>query len=269
MSDLFPPERASEVLVVGEPATCPASSGATWIREAWQLFKQCWLEFLVAFVLIFAARFLLGWVPIAGEIVGALLMPVLSAGFLYMAHQAKSGNEASVNLLLAGFMAEQREKLVRLLQLGLLSVAFSLVMAVLIGTVFFQQAGGLAMLEDPQLLAKSVNSLLANPGMDLLVWTCGLLVLGTLYGCAVYFAVPLLWFADVGLMQALQMSLMACKRNIGSLFVFFLVVMLLMLLAIFTFGVGFLVLFPVLMLANYTSFRDIFTRETNRPSNLV
>lgn len=269
MNDFLDPEKPAEALAVGEPAALPAASGAAWVRDAWHLFKAHWLEFLVAFVLMFAARFVLGLASLPGEVIGALLMPILAAGYMAMAHSADGGGEAAIASLFDGFRQERRDRLVRLLQLGLLSIAFSLVMALLVGSVFFQQVGGMAVLEDPQLLAKSLEAILMDPGVGLAIWAVGLMVLATLYGCAVYFAVPLLWFSDVRLLQALHLSLSACKRNVLPLLVFFLVVILLMLLAIFTFGLGFLVLFPLLMLSNYTSFRHIFTNGPQQPSSLV
>lgn len=251
-----------ESLQVSAPASCTAGSGAGWIGSAWGLFKSSWLEFLVAFVLLFVIRFAVEQLPIIGFIISALLMPLLVAGFLEIAHRAHNDNEPSIGNLFAAFASDKREQMTKLLQLGALSLLFSVVLVVLLGVALVQSMGGLDALMELLKLGNSLTpqqflgSFHASPA--LLIWLLGFALLLVLYSCAIWFATPLLWFTDKRLFDAVQLSLAACKRNALPLTVLALLALLLALLALIPFGLGLLVLVPVLMITSYTSFRQIF-----------
>lgn len=251
-----------ETLTVREPTSCSAGSGVGWISQAWQLFKASWLEFLVALVLLVVIRLAVEQVPVVGIIASALLMPLLMAGYLELAHRTRSDNGPSIGNLFAAFGESKRDQLKRLLQLGGVSLLFGVIMVLLLAACFFNAVGGMEGVS--QLSANWQNmtpeqlAQVLHPGAGLLVWGLGFLLLMVFYSCAVWFAVPLLWFSQTRLLDAMQMSLAACKRNVLPLLVLALVAMVLVIVAVIPFGLGLLVAFPVLLISNYTSFRQIF-----------
>jgi len=83
------------------------------------------------------------------------------------------------------------------------------------------------------------------------------------------FMIPLLmlfWFAptlivlhdDVGIIEAMKLSFLGCIRNILPFLIYGLVGFILMILASIPFGLGWLVLGPVLFGTIYASYKDIF-----------
>ena len=73
-----------------------------------------------------------------------------------------------------------------------------------------------------------------------------------------FYATPLLVFEGLEPAEAVWISLQACLKNFLPLTLFMLIASLMATLAIFTFGLGLLLLIPVLTGATYASFRDIF-----------
>ena len=83
------------------------------------------------------------------------------------------------------------------------------------------------------------------------------------------FMIPLLmlfWFAptlivlhdDVGIIEAMKLSFLGCIRNILPFLIYGIVGFILMILASIPFGLGWLVLGPVLFGTIYASYKDIF-----------
>lgn len=251
-------------LVINTPARCSADSGAAWIGSAWTLFKRSWLEFLVALILMFVLYFLANQIPL----LSAFLAPLLAAGYLELAHRTQQDTDPSIGNLFAAFGTDKRDRLVGLLQLGGLSLLFAIVMVVLLAVGLLQLLGGLDAALALAQQAKSMTPeqlpqllLTIQPNASFFIWLAGCGVLLVFYSCAVWFAVPLLWFSDKGLLEVMSLSLEACKRNVLSLLVFALLVVLLLLVALIPFGLGLLVAMPVLYISSYTSFRQIFVDQ--------
>jgi uncharacterized membrane protein len=78
---------------------------------------------------------------------------------------------------------------------------------------------------------------------------------------AVWFAPPLVVFHDLGAGEAMKSSFVACLRNVVPFLVYGVILLLLSMLASLPFGLGWLVLGPVLAGSLYTSYRDIFFEQ--------
>ena len=89
----------------------------------------------------------------------------------------------------------------------------------------------------------------------------GLLLQIGLFGVfllAFFYAIPLVLFEGQTPVDAVSASLAACLRNIVPLILFGALTFVLGIMASLLFGLGFLVLIPVLTGASYASFRDVF-----------
>jgi uncharacterized membrane protein len=74
---------------------------------------------------------------------------------------------------------------------------------------------------------------------------------------------------DLKPVAAMRESFFACFRNFIPFLVYGLVVFVLAIVAAIPFGLGYLVLIPVLLASTYVAYRQIFTFETAAPTVLA
>jgi hypothetical protein len=137
-----------------------------------------------------------------------LIVPALSAGMLQAMHSVDAGLRPSPGLLFIAF--SRPDRLLRLVLLG------GLMLLVAIVSVMVAASGALAGL-DPDTLGRMEQGdieavLQLEPGLIerlMLALLLGLLVSGTLS----FFAVPLIWFKNMPLGQAIWLGLLAMLRN--------------------------------------------------------
>lgn len=97
-----------------------AMTGWLWVKQGFALFRKQPAEMLTLF---FAYMFLnmgMGLIPVAGQILPLLLVPVFAMSFMNACRQCEAGQRIYPNLLLAGLRSPE---LPNLLKLGLLYVA--------------------------------------------------------------------------------------------------------------------------------------------------
>jgi uncharacterized membrane protein len=225
----------------------PAGRGWAWIVEGWSLFKRqpgMWIGVAVLLAVIFIV---LAFIPLLGSLAAMVLAPVFGAGVVIGSRAIDEGANLEVAHLFAGF----RERFGTLASVGLIylaaSVAIALVVGLVTGAGLWGLAGGGA---DPASLGAAGATVL----LALLVMMA--LMLPVLM--AVWFSPPLVVFHDLGAGEAMKSSFVACLRNLVPFLVYGVILLLLSLLASLPFGLGWLVLGPVLAGSLYTSYRDIF-----------
>jgi uncharacterized membrane protein len=77
---------------------------------------------------------------------------------------------------------------------------------------------------------------------------------------AMWFAPLLVVFHELGAWEAMKQSFSACLKNFLPFLWYGVLLLLLSLLAMIPLGLGFLVLWPVIVASLYTSYRDIYLR---------
>lgn len=239
------------------PRHWPAAQGWRWIVDGWGLFKQApglWIGMLLIW---FVMQMIMGAVPIIGSLASALLGPALMAGFYLAARKMEAGEVVRAGDVLSGCTGDRFGPLV---MLGLLSLGLGVLMIVLLGVVFIAAMGGM----DFDL--EQIGPMQASIGLLLfLVMLVPLMM-------ALWFATSLVALHEQSPIEAVKQSYRGCMRNMGSLTVFGLVVVPLFIIAVIPFGLGLLVLSPVLILAMYRSYVDIYvaangaTTEDNNQS---
>jgi uncharacterized membrane protein len=236
----------AELVAAGR--TVPAENGWRWIVQGWNLFKRApgvWIALMVVFIVI---SIVLAFVPVLGSIASMVLTPVFTAGLMIGCRALDEGGELKVEHLFAGF----RERFGTLLSVGLLYLAAVLVIALAAGLVtgvkLFSLAGGGAI--DPGTAASAVLSIL----LALLI----MLALLVPVAMAMWFAPALVVFHGQGAIEALKGSFEGCLKNIGPFLVQGVILLLASIVASIPFGLGWLVLGPVLVASIYTAYRDIY-----------
>ena len=242
----------SEVFV---PAgrTRDAGQGTAWLSAGWELFKQApgiWIALVVIYIVL---AMVLSFIPMIGQLALTLLGPVFMGGILLGCKALDDGQELRIDHLFAGF----KEKLGPLVLVGALYLAGLVVIGVLVfglGAMLFG-ANALANLGSG---AMGMNA--GSAIMSMLLLCCLVLLLALPLAMAMWFAPALVVFQDMQPLAAMQSSFFACIKNMMPMLVYGLILMILSIVATIPFGLGWLVLLPVLLASSYTAYRDIFVQ---------
>lgn len=228
----------------------PLEAGWAWWRSAWQRFMRQPGPWVLLGLLFMLVLLLASAVPRLGGLLVALLAPVLVAGALQAARRAEAGHPVAVQDL---FVAFGTAALSPLLVLGGVGCVATLVLtaaaaALGVGAVFGVALGG---------LAGSAGGVLGGLAAGLLSVVV-LASVGTVLGMMFWFAPALVFFRGVAPLAALKLSFAASLRNWLPFLLYSLVYVVAAFLASILFGLGWLVLVPVMLLTVYVSSAEVF-----------
>lgn len=222
-----------------------AGRAIDWCTDAWALFTRApliWVALTVATALIYVV---MQFVPVLGQLGAALLGPVFVGGFQLAARKVDAGGTPALSDLFAAF----ESKGVPLLILGAIMLGITLI-AGLAGAGAL--LGGFAGMTDEG----SVNmSSAIGAGLAGFVLLAGAFVLITM---CVWFAPALVLFHDASPLEAIRASFVANLKNIPAFAVFGVLYLVAAIIATIPAALGWLILLPLLMLASWTSYRDVF-----------
>ncbi|MCC6609735.1 MAG: DUF2189 domain-containing protein [Burkholderiales bacterium] len=238
------PAAALEGEFVPEGRALPAGNGWNWIASGWDVFRQNPGVWILIAVIFFVLAVVVQFIPVLGPLAMSLLGPVLAGGLMIGCRALEQGDTLEIGHLFAGFR-ENTGKLVLVGVFGL--VAFILVMVVIGlmvgGSVFALAAGG-----------GHVGAGLMGIALAALV---GLALALPIY-MAMWFAPALVALQGTDAIEALKASFFACLKNVLAFLVYGVIMFALAIVASIPFGLGWLVLAPVLIASVYTAYRDIF-----------
>jgi uncharacterized membrane protein len=237
------------------PAAVDAGNGYEWWREAWRLFAAApgiWIAITVIFVVIMV---MLHFIPVLGSLATTLLAPVFAGGVFAGCRALDRGGELTINHLFAGFS----DRLAPLMVVGLLYLAGSLAIVVVVAALLFATAGmsgiGALLTGDP--LQAGVAALAAL-GVGAMLALLFALLLGIPLTMAFWFAPALVALRGDEPWAAMKTSFDACLRNMLPMLVYSLLGLVFAIAASIPFGLGWLVLAPVFAASVYTSYKDIY-----------
>jgi len=244
-----------------EPKSVSIGKGISWVGDGWKIFKNDALMWILLTIVYLIIVILISMIPFLGQLIVSLINPVLMGGLLYAASDSSRGQKISFNHLIYAFMEPEARN--KTLILGALGIAFT----VLCMIILFFLVGGSA------LMGILTGSLSNNEGagamigagmfgMGLIFAFLIIMLLGVIYFSAVYFALPLVIFTETSPFEALGKSISACLKNILPLLLYSIFVTILAIIAMIPFGLGIIILFPLLIGAYYASYSDIFEENT-------
>ena len=223
------------------------SRGWGWIAEGWELFKRrpaMWIGVIVIAAVLFIVMAL---IPVLGSLAAMVLAPVFAAGIVIGTREVEQGRELQIAHLFAGF----RERFGTLVSVGLIYLAVTVVIALVVGLVtgagLWTLLGGGA---DP--------ASVAGAGVTVLLAFLVMLALLLPVFMAMWFAPPLVVFHGQGAAEAMKASFVACLKNVVPFLLYSVILFLAAIAASIPFGLGWLVLGPVLAASLYTGYRDVF-----------
>lgn len=223
--------------------------GWTWITEGWELFMKNPGIWIVLALILFVVYFVLGFIPFLGSLASAVIGPALFGGMIYGARELDEGRSLEVPHLFQAFSDSDRT--VPMLLLGVVPLAAAIVMLVL--TVIF----GIGVAGTAALTGSGGAAAGMAVGGGLFMFLI-MMLLGFVVGALMLFAIPRVMFGHAEPIPAVKLSLEASLANIGAFFVFVLLYMVFAILAMIPFGLGFLILLPVMAGAVYSANKEVF-----------
>jgi hypothetical protein len=220
--------------------TVSATRGVDWFKQGWTLFSKDMVNWVLMALVAGVGIFLLNFLPIIGQIVMCLLIPAVLGGFLYAAQQASNG--APVKLEYLWVVLQDAKKRNPFLVLG--GILFAAVVTVGIISVAFVGDS----------LLMGAKSGLPGFGFGGMLF---MLVVGFVFFVLFYYTPALMLFHDLSLFDALKACASMASTQVVPLLVFFLIYVVLGFIASIPFGLGMLVLFPVVIAAIYVSCMEL------------
>jgi uncharacterized membrane protein len=219
--------------------------GWGWIRNGIDYFRRqpgTW----IILALIFSALLIgLSLVPLIGSVMTILIVPVLIGGLLAGCRTLENGAELELAHLFAGFRVHTGQ----LMLVGL--IGFALTMATVV----------------PAMLLVGTSSMVAiatGSTPDAVVGSTALI--GILLTLALFIPVNMaMWFAPALVMlqehsapHAIAESFRGCLKNIVPFLLYSLILFVLAIVAAIPFGLGWLVLAPIVFGSVFAAYRDIY-----------
>lgn len=223
-----------------------AGRGWGWIAEGFQLFKRragVWILITVVLAVIFIV---VGLIPVVGAFATWVLYPVFAGGIMLGCRSLARGGELEMGHLFAGFKTRAGDLVV----IGLLSIVGWII--VLIPVLAVLGAGAALNI----MRGHSEAAIAIGPGV-VIAWLLALGLAVPVY-MALWFAPALVVLRETPPIEALKQSFRGCLRNILPFLVYGVVVLILGIVAIIPFGLGLLVLVPVIMASVYVAYREVF-----------
>lgn len=223
-----------------------AGRGWAWVASAFTLFMQQPGLWILMFVIYLACFVLLGLVPLLGGIVNILLYPVFAAGFMLICRELEKGEPIEVAQMFGGFTQKTSDLIV----VGALCLA-ALVALLIPAVLIVGGAGVFAGL-------KGDATAFAAMGMTIVLVVLVVAAISIPIYMALWFAAPLIIFHGLKPVAALKASFFGCLKNFIAFLLYGIVLLVLSVIATIPFGLGWLILGPVLIASIYTAYRDIF-----------
>lgn len=229
-----------------------AGQGWAWIADGFELFRKNPIIWIVLFIIL-ASIFLVSlFIPLIGPLIFNLLLPVFVAGLMVGCRALERGEELELAHLFAGF----RKNLNQLITLGGVNLVGQIVIigviVVLGGNALFTVFMG-GKQADPETLVAAMKTM----GLAILVGSALFVPLLMV----LWFAPQLVIFDDMRPAAAMKRSFDACLKNVLPFLVYGAIAFVLWMIASIPFGLGLLVLMPVLLASAYASYKDIFVAQ--------
>lgn len=223
-----------------------AGRSIEWLKQGWQLFTRnpgMWIAIAVILMVIVVV---LSFIPVIGGLAAQFLMPVFAGGILLGCRSLAGGGDFGIDTLFAGF----KQNTTNLILVGV----FYLVGVVAITVLVFLVGGGAAITGGMMGRGPGVGMAVGGFFVAMLV----MLALMVPLAMAVWFAPALVVFHNVAPLEAMKASFFACLKNIVPFLVYGVILFVLCMIAVIPFGLGMLVMLPVMMGSLYASYVEIF-----------
>lgn len=257
--DPYAPPSADLNVPLAHPHAMAMGHGWQWISEAFNLFKDAPLTWILILVLMMIINVLVSAIPMVGQLINLVIAPILYGGIMLGAHAQAQGGRLQISHLFAGFSSH----LGPLLIIGLLYLSAVIVAGLLTGVLTMGLAVSMSGLDpnafDPDAMqAEDLELMLSTLGPAVLIAALFFLLIMLPVIMAYWFSPALVVLGKVQPLEAVKLSFIACLRNILPFLIYGFAALALIILGIIPFFLGLLIVIPILIASSYTSFRDVF-----------
>jgi len=237
---------SDDVWAYTEPQSVPVGRGLSWIGQGFSFFGRnagIWIAITFIYLLIILFSSI---IPFATYI----LQPMLAGGLMLGIYAQDNGDDLEIRYMFEGFnVCADKLAILGAILIGI-GILTAIVFVILFLIGFF--------------IVMGINESGGNSEQAIIIMVIIavpiVLIVSLLFGAISWFGPPLIVLHKKPAGEAVKLSLLALKRNIGAFIILSFFVLLMLVLAVFTLYLGMLVLMPVLFGATYASWKDIFTR---------
>lgn len=180
----------------------PANTGINWIRQGFAIFRKQPAELAMLFLLYMLLMFSLSLIPLIGQLLPLLLVPVFSMAFMQACVQIEAGKKVLPSVLLTGFRSPALGTLLRLGSLYLLAALIAIAASTMVDDgMFWKLMSGQITADEEKL---PMNDLPLAMLVAALVYTP--------FAMAFWHAAPLAAWQRMGLFKAVFYSFFAVRR---------------------------------------------------------
>lgn len=226
----------------------PGSHGIEWLRGGWDLFMRAPVVWLVVLMVSVMLSIGLSFLPFIGMLT-TILVPLFVSGLMHGCRALARGERLELQHIFDGF----QHNTPNLLLLGLIDLALAFVGGLIL---FMAAMGTIGVSALTAMSTETLGGVAFVGGMAFVLLLA--LVISIPTAMVMWFSPALVAFHDVAPIDAAKLSFVACARNWAAFLLYGLMLIPLGLLAILPFGLGLLVLIPVIWLSIYASYVDVF-----------
>ncbi len=187
-----------------------AMSGWLWIKRGFQIFRKQPAEMLTLFFIYMFFNMGIGVIPVIGQFLPFLLIPVFTIGFMQACRQIEAGERVYPNLLLTGFRSPALANLLKLGVFYVVAAVLAIVVASLVDHGAFWKVVSSIDTVDPKALPEStVQSFVA---LFILFFLPSIMVF--------WYAAPLIAWDGMSVIKAIFYSFFAVKHAAKSFLVY-------------------------------------------------
>jgi uncharacterized membrane protein len=227
-----------------------ASRGAAWLAEGFGLFRRApmaWIGLCAGWI---AITFALLIIPLVGGVLANFLQPVFFASFAITALRQAAGEPITAGDLFLGFKRNMRA----LVQLG------AILLVAEIAIFAFMALLGLPVSTEGDKIFTVSEYVELLRGKEWIVMV-GFALTVTVKG-AFWFAPQLIALHDMTTAHAMRWSVYAALANFGTMVVYGVVLFVIFFLGILPWGLGLLVVIPMMVISTYIGYREVFEAKS-------
>ncbi|OWW20538.1 BPSS1780 family membrane protein [Noviherbaspirillum denitrificans] len=181
----------------------PPIAGWLWVKEGFALFRKQPAEISSLFLAYMFLMMTLGFLPLVGQVLPLVLIPVFSMAFMQACVQIEQGKKVYPNLLLAGFRSPAVKRLLKLGVLYFIAAAIAVAASAIVdGGVFWDIMSGRKDLD---------TDAIRSSGLSLSMMFSAAVY--TPAAMAFWYAAPLIAWQDMSVGKAIFYSFFAVKRS--------------------------------------------------------
>jgi hypothetical protein len=232
----------------------PVGNAWVWIVNGFNLFKANPAMWIILLVIYLAIMIPISMLPVIGSVVSTLLAPVFAAGMMWGCQALIKNQDLEINHLFEGFKRNTSQ----LISIGGIYMVSLLFVAVIVVLALDKDTAEL-LVQGKDLSPEQADAMLMPIMIALL------LIMPVLM--AYWFAPVLAGLHNLSAVEAMKLSFSACLKNMLPFLLYGLIFMVLLIVAIIPFGLGLLVVAPMMMTSLYSSYADVFGIEQTVPAS--